>query len=56
MLSFGMDVVVAVRVGVCTDVAHFYVGRAVILSVGPPDRMQNSIPAGWQLLFPGLQG
>ncbi len=44
MLSLGMDVVVAVRVGICADVAPFCVGRAVIRSVGPPDRMQSSIP------------
>ncbi len=41
VLSLGMDVVVAVRVGVCADIAPFCVGRAVIRSVGSPDRMQN---------------
>ncbi len=51
-----MDVVVAVRDGICADVAQFCVGRAVIRYVGAPNRMQNSMPAGWQLLFPGLQG
>ncbi len=51
-----MDVVVAVRIGVCADVAPFCVGRALIGSVGTQDRMQNFMPAGWQLLFPGLQG
>ncbi len=51
-----MDMVEAVHVGVSADVAQSCVGCAVTRSVGPPDRIQNSMPADLQLLFSGLQG